>query len=249
MVEELCKLGANKEVRDKKGRTALMAFSEVRMQNLALQLLLNGYKVNKEVSDSGPVEAEGGEIKLYENDLLFSVLSKDFYLLELLLAFGLNLESEKLSNDLKHLTLKQWEKKKSDWNLNYIYLLLDKFGELDREEDKELAAQVPNRPELKLKQHSKNLRQFLAEKNASDSVKRRFCRILLEEQQFAELKEILAPSVEERLEILEEIYEEAVAEENKFGPVPKSKSFRLLSYTVIAFIKIFIIIIIIVIYT
>lgn len=73
------------------------------------------------------------------------------------------------------------------------------------------------------------MRQFLAEKNAIDSVKRRFCRLLLEEQQFVELKDILAFSEKKRIKILEEIYETALAEEKKMGPIPKTKSFRLLS--------------------
>lgn len=222
-------MGAKKEMRDKKGRTALIAFSEEQMHNLALQLLLNGYDVNKAMADSQAVGVKKGERSVYENDLMYSVLSRDFYLLELLLAFGINLESVKLSTNLKHLTLKEWEKNKSDRSLKFIYFLLDKFGEMNRVEDNELAAQVPNHPELKLFHHSKNLRQFLAEKNAIDSVKRRFCRLLLEEQQFVELKDILAFSEKKRIKILEEIYETALAEEKKMGPIPKTKSFRLLS--------------------
>ena len=230
MVEELCKLGADKAVRDNYGRTVLMAYSEQKLQNLALQLLLNDYDVNKS-AETRPAGAADRQVSRYDTDLIYAVLSKDYLLLELLLAFGIDLNAEKLSVDLKHLTLKEWEKDKSNWSLQYIYCLLDKFGEPDRDEDKELAAQVPKRPELRVPRYSKNLKQFLAEKNASESLKRRFCRILLEEQQFIELKEIITPSEKERLEILEDIYEEAQDEEKEMGSVPKTKAFRLLSYT------------------
>ena len=228
MVEELLKLGAEKDVRDKKGRTALMVFAKKKLRNLTLQLLLNGYDVNKS-AQTRPAGAADREVSRYDSDLIYAVLSKDYFLLELLFAFGIDLSAEKLSVDMKHLTLKEWEKDKSNWSLKYIYCLLDKFGEPDREEDMDLAAQVPKRPVLRVPRYSKNLRQFLAEKNASESLKRRFCRILLEELQFVSLKDVLTPSENKRLELLEELYAMAQAEEERMGPIPKTKSFRLLS--------------------
>ena len=230
MVEELCNLGADKGVRDNYGRTVLMAYSEQKLQNLALQLLLNDYDVNKS-AETRPAGAADRQVSRYDTDLIYAVLSKDYLLLQLLLAFGINLNAEKLSIDLKHLTLKEWEKDKSSSSLQYIYCLLYKFDDSDRDEDKELAEKVPNRPELRVPRYSKNLKQFLAEKNASESLKRRFCRILLEKQQFIDLKNIITPSEKERLEFLENYYKEAQAEEQKMGSVPKAKAFRLLSYT------------------
>ena len=232
MVDELCKLGVKKEVRDK-GRTVLMAYSEQKLQNLALQLLLSGYDVNKS-AETRPKEAVKRKPEKYDTDISYAVLSKDLFLLDLLLAFGIDLNADNQSIDLKNLVLIDWRREKKDM-LQLIYWLLDKFGVPDKEEDNKQADQ-PKRPNLHVPRYSKNLKQFLAEKeNASESLKRRFCRILLYEQQFVSFKEVLAPSEEGRLAILNDIYNMAEAEEERLGPIPKIKSFRLLSYSLICF--------------
>ena len=112
MVEELRKFGAEKAVRDNKGRTVLMAYSKLKLQNLALQLLLNDYDVNKS-AETRPAAAADRDVSRYDIDLIYAV-SKDY----LLLAFGIDLNADKLSVDLKQLTLKKSQKDKSDWSLD-----------------------------------------------------------------------------------------------------------------------------------
>ena len=132
MVDELCKLGVKKEVRDK-GRTVLMAYSEQKLQNLALQLLLSGYDVNKS-AETRPKEAVKRKPEKYDTDISYAVLSKDLFLLDLLLAFGIDLNADNQSIDLKNLVLIDWRREKKDM-LQLIYWLLDKFGVPDKEED------------------------------------------------------------------------------------------------------------------
>ena len=208
-----------------------MAYAEAERPDLELQLLLCGYEPKRAAGEQTKKDEDPNK---YESDLAFAVFTNNLHLTRLLLAFGFDWKSEKLPYNLKHVCVTLATQSTQEASLA-IYRLLHKFGARDCDCDK--CAQSPlkeffqrAKADLCVPHHSKTLQQFLDEKDASDSLKRRFCRKLFEEQSFTDVTEILAASDADRLEILEHIIKEAKADEELFGPPPKSKSFHILSY-------------------
>ena len=226
MLELLCSLNADKEMRDRCGKSALITFSEAGRTDLELLLLLCGYDMNRWLNE--PRVSHSEMTRYHQKDLLFALQSGDAELLRMLVAFGAELDAAVLGINLKHVCLNEqrlWGTT-SDRNAPApppgveMYRLLDRFGvcnckcencrnslhlsELRVTPTKSSAAsKAPTDLCQPVPRRSQSVRQFLEWKKAPVGVQRAFCRLLLEDLQFVPLAELFATSDCERLAIFE----------------------------------------------